>query len=620
MSWGARGIGARVMEGDRVEFRVWAPRVGRVGVRLEGDRVRRVMLEEEGGGYHGGVVEGVRAGADYWYELDGGLSRPDPASRWQPMGVHGPSRVTDGGFAWRDGGWRGRPLGAYVIYELHVGTFTEAGTFEAAAVELPGLRELGVTAIELMPVAQFPGTRNWGYDGVYPFAVQDSYGGPLGLKRFVDAAHAADLAVVLDVVYNHLGPEGNYLADFGPYFTDRYRTPWGPALNFDGAGSDDVREFFLQNARMWQVEYHIDALRLDAVHAIRDFSAVPFLEELGERTRGVAVELGRPYPLIAESDLNMARHVMSREQGGFGLDAQWSDDFHHVLHVLLTGEGDGYYADYGGGVEQLAKVWREGYAYTGEYSVHRGHRHGSSPARLGVKQFVVCAQNHDQVGNRRMGDRLAASLEGADLRLGAAAVLLSPFIPLLFMGEEYGERAPFPYFVSHGDPVLVEAVRRGRREEFASFGWRGEVPDPQAESTWLAARLNRGLRADPAHRRLEDFYRECLRLRSGLRPLVEAGKETLRVTAEAEAGILTAESRVAGEAVAVVLHFGRSECAWKPVMGAGRWRCALDSGESRWGGSGGLGLGELHVGATRDAVRLRSRSAMVWHQQGTGRA
>jgi maltooligosyltrehalose trehalohydrolase len=607
-------LGAVSLGDDRTAFRVWAPAVASVTLELSSPAPRRIRLEREADGYHAAVVSGVPVGSEYRFGLDGRLSRPDPASRWQPLGVHGPSRVVDSAYAWGDERWKGRPLREYVVYELHVGTFTPEGTLAAAAAHLPALRDLGVTAVELMPVAQFPGTRNWGYDGVYPFAVQDSYGGPLGLRQFVDAAHAADLAVVLDVVYNHLGPEGNYLADFGPYFTDRYRTPWGRALNFDGADSDGVRDFFLANAAMWQTEFHLDALRLDAVHAIRDFSAVAFLEELAETTRGRAERLGRAFYLIAESDLNLARHIVPRDQGGYGLDAQWSDDFHHVLHVLLTGESAGYYADYRGGVSQLAKVWREGYAYTGEYSAYRRRRHGSSPAQASARQFVVCAQNHDQIGNRRLGDRLAASLTPSDLRLAAAAVLFSPFIPLLFMGEEYGEIAPFQYFVSHGDPALVEAVRRGRREEFAAFGWRGEVPDPQAESTWQQCQLNRQLAAEMPHRGLLEFYRECLRLRRLLRPLVGQEKDTLSTRVHGLVPALLASSRVEGESTALLLHFGSEPVEWEVALGEGRWVRVLDSEDHRWGGAGSGMPAELEAKAESVRLTLAPRSAVLWHQ------
>ena len=583
MNPAALTLGARLTPEGRTAFRVWAPKAESVEVRVVAPHERLIVLVPEPRGYHFAEVEDVPAGSDYWYRLDGATERPDPASGWQPHGVHGPSRVVAPGFEWTDGDWRGLDWRRAVLYELHVGTFTPEGTLAAAAARLPELRQLGITAVELMPVAQFPGDRNWGYDGVFPFAVQDSYGGPAGLKHFVEAAHALGLGVILDVVYNHLGPEGNYLAEFGHYFTGRYQTPWGAALNFDGPHSDEVRRYFLENALQWQTEYHLDALRLDAVHAIRDFSAVPFLEELGEVTRRQAETLGRRFQLVAESDMNMARHILPRNLGGYGLDAQWSDDFHHALQVLLTGERDGYYADYGG-VGWLARAWREGYAYTGDYSVHRRQRHGSSPRLNPVKQFVVCAQNHDQVGNRMLGERHGATLSPGDLRLAAATLLWSPFVPLLFMGEEYGERAPFQYFVSHSDPALVAAVRQGRRKEFAAFAWQGEVPDPQDEATFQRSKLDWGLQAEPAHGQLREFYRECLHARAGLAALAGAEKETMEVCAWEREQVLLACYRAPRQRVAVLLHFGSEPVELDLPLGAGLWRRVLDSQSTRWGG------------------------------------
>jgi maltooligosyltrehalose trehalohydrolase len=420
------------------------------------------------------------------------------------------------------------------------------------------------------------------------------------LKRFVDAAHRVGLAVLLDVVYNHLGPEGNYFEAYGPYFTDRYRTPWGAALNFDGPDSDPVRRFFLENALVWQSEYHLDGLRLDAVHAIRDFSAVPFLEELGEATRCQAARLGRPFHLIAESDLNMARHTLPQALGGYGLDAQWSDDFHHALHVILTGERLGYYADYDG-LRAFGRVWREGYAYTGQYSRYRRRRHGSSPRLNPVKQFVVCAQNHDQVGNRMLGDRLSARLSFDQRRCAAAAVLLCPMIPLLFMGEEYGETAPFQYFVSHGDPALVEAVRQGRREEFEAFAWKGEVPDPQDEATFERCKLNRGLLRQPAHVGLRDFHRECLRLRREIPALARVEKETQEVGVWELESVLVARCWTVDSEAILLLHFGATVRDFRLPAPEGQWRLALDSSAARWGG---VGSERLEAWATDGGIGL----------------
>ena len=416
-------------------------------------------------------------------------------------GVHGPSEIIDPRFPWEDDSWNGLPLSKYLLYELHVGAFTPDGTFKAIIPYLDYLLNLGITAVEIMPVAQFPGSRNWGYDGVYPYAAQNSYGGPDALKRLINACHLRGMAVVLDVVYNHLGPEGNYLWDFGPYFTDKYKTPWGPAINLDGPFSDEVRKFFIENALHWVTDFHIDALRVDAVHGMLDFSARHFLEELADVVHEQGERLARRVYVMSEGDLNDSRIIRSRDVGGYGLDAQWNDDFHHALHALLTHERSGYYGDFGE-LRHMIKALRDGFVYSGEYSAYRKRRHGNQSADLPARRFVVFCQNHDQVGNCAMGARLTQLVTMEGLKLAAGTVLLSPFIPLLFMGEEYGETSPFPYFVSHSDQSLVEAVRKGRREEFKAFEWPGEPPDPQAESTFMSAKVDHSL-----EERLEDVER-----------------------------------------------------------------------------------------------------------------
>jgi maltooligosyltrehalose trehalohydrolase len=488
-------------------------------------------------------------------------------------------------FSWDEGYWWGLPLREYIIYELHVGTFTPDGTFESIVPHLPELKALGVTAVELMPIGQFPGSRNWGYDGVYPFAVQHSYGGPDGLKRLVQACHRHGLAVVLDVVYNHLGPEGNYLGDYGPYFTDRYKTPWGPALNFDGPHSDEVRRFFIENALSWVTEFHIDALRLDAVHAIVDHSAQPFLEELGLAVHRRAEQLNRRIYAIAESALNDTRVIRPRELGGYGLDAQWNDDFHHALRVLMTGDRSGYYQDFGQ-LRQLAKAFGEGYVYTGEYSGYRRRRHGNSSRDIPALQLVVFAQNHDQVGNRMLGERLSQLVSFEALKLAACTVLLSPFIPLLFMGEEYGETAPFQYFVSHLDPQLVDAVRRGRREEFAAFAWSGEPPDPQDVATFLGAKLKHHLRRQGHHGVLFEFYQELIRLRKALPALACLSKERMHVLGFESEKVLFFRRWCDEQEACIVAHFGRSPTSVRVPLSAGLWRKQLDSADRRWHGPG----------------------------------
>ncbi|MFQ5816645.1 MAG: malto-oligosyltrehalose trehalohydrolase [Terriglobia bacterium] len=579
-------LGARYLGNGRCRFLVWAPRAETIEVRLVAPQERTVTMERQARGYHQAVLESAEPGSLYLYRLDGHKERPDPASRFQPQGVHGPSQVVDpSAFTWEDADWSGLPLEDLFFYELHVGTFTPEGTLDAVIPWLDELKELGVTAVELMPVAQFPGERNWGYDGVYPFAVQNSYGGPESLKKLVNACHRRGLAVVLDVVYNHLGPEGNYLGEFGHYFTDVYKTFWGPALNFDGAESDEVRRFFSENALYWVREFHIDALRLDAVHAIVDSSARTFLEELGARVHEEAKQLHRRVYVIPESASNDTRLIRLREQGGYGLDAQWNDDFHHALHALLTGERTGYYQDFGE-PWHLVKAFREGYVYSGEYSAFRRHRHGHSSRHIPAHRFVVFAQNHDQVGNCRFGERLSqlASFEG--LKLAAGVVLLSPFLPLLFMGEEYGELAPFQYFVSHSDPDLIAAVRKGRREEFAAFGWTGEVPDPQDEATFGRSKLQRELRGQGQHRVLVEFYQELSRLRREHPALARRSKEEMDVVGyEAEKVLLV--RRWHGDAQAcAVFNFGDARPSLRLPFPAGRWRKRLDSAEERWCGNG----------------------------------
>lgn len=582
------GLGAVAREDGSCHFCVWAPQAETVEVRLLRPQARTARLEHQERGYHGALLDSVPPGSTYLYRLDGQKERPDPASRFQPEGVHGPSQVVDFHFPWDDSGWNGPQLEHYLIYEIHTGTFTPEGSFEAVIPHLDSLRDLGVTAVELMPVAQFPGSRNWGYDGAYPFAVQNSYGGPDGLKRLVSACHQKGLAVVLDVVYNHLGPEGNYLADFGPYFTGRYRTPWGPAMNFDGPQSDEVVRFFIESALRWLAEFHIDALRLDAIHGIVDVNARPFLGLLAEAVQTDARRLGRRIYVIAESDWNDVRVLRSRETGGLGMDAQWCDDFHHSLHTLLTGERSGYYRDFGR-IEHLAKAFREGFVYSGQYSEHRRRRHGNSSRRIPARQFVVCAQNHDQVGNRKLGDRLSQLIDFEKLKLAAGVVLLSPFIPLLFMGEEYGETAPFQYFTSHSDPGLVEAVRRGRREEFAAFGWQGDLPDPQAESTFEQSCLNHDHIHEPRHRILREFTKQVIARRKAIPALATLSKEQMQVTGLEQQMTLAIRRWADSSEVLMVFNFASQPASLS--LPSGLWDCELDSADDCWKESGGRDSG-----------------------------
>ena len=593
--------GATVLPDGSVRFSVWAPNAHRVAVQvLTGEARGEHELATRGeSGVYEGLVRDADAGTDYRYVLFGRGGRrelPDPVSRWQPEGVHGPSRIVDpSAFEWTDGEWRGIPMVDYIIYELHVGTFTVAGTFDAAIRDLPRLRALGVTAIEVMPVAQFPGGRNWGYDGVQLYAVQNTYGGPEGLKRLVDAAHAAGIAVVLDVVYNHLGPEGNCLDAFGPYFTETYCTPWGRAINYDGAGSDEVRRLVIDNALYWVTEYHVDALRLDAVHGIFDFGALHVLQELTESVHVQAARLGRTVAVIGESDLNDPKLLRSPEQGGYGLDAQWSDDFHHAIHAALTGERFGYYADFGG-PEMIAAALREPFVYAGQYAPSRRRRHGAPSTGIPRDRFVVAIQNHDQVGNRASGERLGELVSTDQLKLAAALLLLSPYVPLLFMGEEYGETNPFQYFVSHGDAQLVEAVCNGRREAFAAFGWGDIVPDPQSEATFINSRLDRGKLEDPRHEAIYALYRDLIALRkrgAGTHVAYRDGVITLL-----RSGVLLAVFNVSD----------REHDVPFPDTPSSTWRLLMSTDDAKYGGAGRVSA-EVHATATETVPAGADRSA-----------
>ncbi|GIW39662.1 MAG: malto-oligosyltrehalose trehalohydrolase [Candidatus Binatia bacterium] len=601
--------GARLVGGDEAVFSVWAPGSERVSLRLADGR--EVPLEKRPDGVREARVRGVGPGTRYAFLLEG-RARPDPTSRFQPEGVHGWSEIVDpSAFSWSDRDWTGLGCEDLVLYELHVGTYTEEGTFEAILPHLRALRELGVTALELMPVAEFPGRRNWGYDGVLPYAPHGAYGGPDGLRRLVDAAHAERLGVFLDVVYNHLGPEGNYLGEFGPYFTDAYRTPWGAALNFDGPDSDEVRRYFLDNALYWMHEFHVDGLRLDAVHAIFDFGAIPFLEELASRVREEAERLGRRFLLIAESDRNDPRLVRPPRRGGYGLDAVWNDDFHHALHAALTGERDGYYADFGS-VEHLAKAFRDRFVYDGVYSRYRRRRHGAPAGDVPASRFVVFAQNHDQVGNRALGERLSRLVCFERLKLAAALVLLSPYVPLLFMGEEYGETNPFLYFVSHGDPELLSAVREGRKREFAAFGWTGEIPDPGSAGTFLASKLDHSRAGQEPHATLRRLYGELLGLRRR-DELWKPGRARATVGGDPARGwfwsCLEAEER----GWLVLFHCSGDSCRASVELG-GDWDLELSTVEERFGGTGEVPRERLRERAPE--VVLPPWSASLYRRKG----
>jgi maltooligosyltrehalose trehalohydrolase len=574
-------LGATV-RGDAVVFRAWAP--GRRTVEVVVDGRRPLAMTPQPDGTFETTAPGLAAGVRYQYRLDGERYRPDPASRYQPEGVHGPSVVVDpGAFGWTDQAFRGHELADLVLYELHVGTFTRTGTFEGVIQHLPQLVELGVTAVELMPVAEFPGSRNWGYDGVHLFAPQSTYGGPRGLRRLVDACHAHGLSVVLDVVYNHLGPEGNYLGDFGPYFTDRYKTPWGGAINFDGSDSAGVRRHFVENARAWVRDFHMDGLRLDAIHSIFDVSPRHILTDVAEAARAEARALGRPVHIMAESHDNDRRIVLAVDEGGLGLDSVWSDDFHHAVHVRLTGERGGYYCDFGDPA-LLARATAEGFAFQGQPSEYFGRKRGTPSADLQGDRFVICVQNHDQVGNRAQGDRLSTMVSFEAVKLAAALLLAAPAVPLLFMGEEYGETAPFQFFTSFLDRGLAEAVRKGRAAEFSRFAWEGAVPDPGDPATFVRSRLSHSLAGAPRHRELYQYYRRWLELRRAHPALGARGKE--RAQAELDpAGTVLTLSRDAERGPGVRLVANLTPQA-QPFTAPAGWRVLLDSEDIAFAGRG----------------------------------
>jgi maltooligosyltrehalose trehalohydrolase len=555
-----------------LKISVWAPSAKSVELVTS---ERRVVLRPAADGEWHGDVDASLLAHGYRYSIDGGDPTPDPRSRWQPDGVHGASYAVG---ALRPDDAKGlgnageqRSLRDAVIYELHVGTFTAEGTYAAAQAKLSHLIDLGITHVELMPLATFPGRRGWGYDGVDLFAPFPAYGTPQELAAFVDACHALGLAVLLDVVYNHLGPDGNYLARYGPYFTDKYRTPWGAAINYDAAHSDAVRRFFIDNALMWLRDYGFDGLRLDAIHAIFSFDAVHVLEELATAVRELGVGLRRNFVLIAESDLNDPRLVRPPSRGGFGLNAHWSDDFHHALHRFFTGETDGYYADFRG-LEDVARALRDGYVYQGQYSPYRGRRHGRPPRSVDADQIVVSAQNHDQIGNRAQGERLSMMLGVPELEAIAALTLLSPFVPLLFQGEEWGARTPFLYFTDHENAELGRLVAEGRSKEFSSFGWQGAVPNPQEMQTFERSKLDWSEMSRPPHAQLFEWYRRLIRLRNEkMTGPSGTGRGKAAVKFDARAGWLTL---VHGGVLCV---FNFAAAAQRVRLPSGEWDLALRS-------------------------------------------
>lgn len=500
----------------------------------------------------------MKPGDLYWFNVNG-KKLPDPASLSQPEGVHGPSKAIDllHYVTPDDNNWINHPLNEYLIYELHTGTFSEQGTFNGIAAQLDHLIELGINAIELMPVASFPGERNWGYDGVFPFAVQESYGGADGLRSLVKSCHDKGIAVILDVVYNHMGPEGNYLPEFGPYFTEKYHTPWGSAVNFDDNGCDGVRSYFIENAIMWFRDFHIDALRLDAVHAIKDFGAVHILQEISRRTEILSAQTGRVHYLIAESDLNDPRYISAVQSNGLGMDSQWIDEFHHALRVTVGEPRKGYYADFNG-IEDLAKSFKDAYVYTGTFSEERNRTFGKEATGHPGKQFIAF-QNHDQIGNRMLGERSASLYNVNQQKLMAAAVFSAPFIPMLFMGEEWGSNDPFLYFVSHGDEELIGQVREGRKAEFAAMHSEGETPDPQAEETFNKSKINWNFNSEPKKVELFNFYKALILLRKSNLCLKMCDREATHVQLFKEQNCIVLERGLTGSDSLVLCVFNFSK-------------------------------------------------------------
>jgi maltooligosyltrehalose trehalohydrolase len=580
-----RKIGA-VYTADECEFIVWSPFSQAIDLYLS-DEDKKIRMKRDSEDYWKVSVEDIQPGSNYFFLLNGN-KRGDPASCYQPGGINGPSQIVDhSSFEWQDGDFTPVQLKDYIIYEFHTGTFTADGTFESAAGKLDYLKDLGITAIEIMPVAQFPGGRNWGYDGVFPFAPQNSYGGPEGLKMLVNEAHKKGFSVILDVVYNHLGPEGNYLHEFGPYFTDKYKSLWGNSVNFDQAYSDHVRNYFIYNAIYWLSNYHIDALRLDAVHAINDLSAYPFLAELASEVEKYSETSGKKHYLIAESDLNDEKVIRPLDNYGYGCDAQWSDDFHHSVHTLLTQESDGYYSDFGN-TGDLAKAIKNNFVYDGKYSAYRKRKHGNSPSEFSFDKFVHFIQNHDQVGNRALGERLSELIPFEGLKLAAALLIFSPSLPMLFMGEEYAENNPFLYFVSFLDENLNQAVKKGRGEEFESFKWEGDIPDPHAESTFTRSKLDWAKIKTNNHKALLDFYKDIIKKRKTIPALINYDRRDTSTESFDDLKIVTLERRNNSSRLFALMSFNEKEITAGFSFSSGVWKKILDSSEKKWNGPGSL--------------------------------
>ena len=590
------------------EFNLWAPKASAVKI-VGGLPQHEIPMIRQDFGYWSAAVEGVTPGMRYRYQIDGGESFPDPASLSQPDGVHGDSEVIKlGNFQWTDHHWKNIPLSEMIQYELHTGTFTPEGTFAGIASKLDYLLDLGVNTIEILPVAQFSGHRNWGYDGVYPFAAQNSYGGAKALMELVNACHQKGIAVILDVVYNHFGPEGNYVSQFGHYFSGKYSTPWGEPVNFDGAHSDAVRNYFVQNVLMWCRDFHLDGLRLDAVHSIFDFGATHILQAMAENLQQLSVATGKKYHLIAESHLNDVRYISPVSKGGYALDAQWSDDFHHAVHALTTGERKGYYEDFGE-AWQLSKAIKKAFVFDGQYSHFRKKSYGNSTEKNSGEQFVIFSQNHDQVGNRKNGERLISLTGFETAKLIAGSMFVAPNVPMLFMGEEYGEQNPFYYFVSHDDPELNRLVREGRKKEFENFYDDDEdVADPASPETFEKSKLSWAIRDKPEYQAMFDFYKELIRLRKTHPVLKVPDKDQLEITEEGKVFML---QRWQGDAfLLVIMNYEQHDAAVTvPSEIRGTLKKLIGSSATKWNGPGENSPAEISAG---DQLTITKESILIY--------
>jgi maltooligosyltrehalose trehalohydrolase len=576
--------GAHISKEGACTFSVWAPEKDGMLLHIVHPSDKEYNMIKDDEGIFSVTVQNVRNGCRYFFRPDGENDLPDPASHYQPEGVHGPSQVVDHSeYIWNDDNRKGIPFKDLIIYEIHTGTFTPDGTFEAIIPRLDDLKSIGINAIELMPVSQFPGSRNWGYDGVFPYAVQNSYGGPSGLKKLVDACHCMGMIIFLDVVYNHLGPEGNYFGAYAPYFTGKYRVPWGDAVNFDEAWSDGVREYFSENPVHWAENYHMDGIRIDAIHMMFDDSAIHFWELVNQKVEITEQVHGHKFYRIAECDYNSPKITKTPETGGYGFDAQWLDDFHHALYVLIHPEGQDRYEDFGR-VEQLAKAYKDGFVHSGEFVRFRKRRHGASSAGIPGERFVVFNQNHDQIGNRVRGERLSALVGDDRQKLATAALLLSPYIPMLFMGEEYGEDNPFYYFISHTDKDLVMSVREGRKKEFENYKWDTEPPDVQDVSTYNDSKPDWSKRNKGKYALMLEWTSELIKLRKNSTALGNTDKNGLFVYVEKTGGLtLLRWSRDEKVYLACFLNFSEKNMFFNIPSHSSSWKRLLYSGEGRWG-------------------------------------